>query len=292
VGPVPDVTVVVAFKDNARTILDCVRSVVAQSIGDWRLVLLDDGSVDGGADLVAAVRDPRITLVRGRENLGPPVRLNELTELVDTPFLARMDGDDLMHPRRLERSLDALATDPGLSFVCGHAVSIDAAGVPSGLRRSASNPSTRDHFVHAPFVHATVTGRTEWFRLHPYDPAFRRCQDQELWVRTLGDRRVRTLEAPLLYLREAGTVPARKYAASMAGTRRVVSTHRERLGRRSALALSGLTRVKEAAYRVAEPLGAVDALVARRARPLAPDELRRHAEVVAGIRGVALPGVD
>jgi glycosyltransferase involved in cell wall biosynthesis len=287
------VTVVVSFKDNASTLLDMVRSVVAQTHADWRLVLLDDGSTDGGADLLSGLADPRVRLVRHAENLGTPVRLNELTDLVDTPFLARMDGDDLMHPERLARSLEALTARPDLSFVAGHAVSIDRDSRPTGLRRSAATPSLPDHFRHAPFVHGTVTARTEWFREHRYDPTFRRCQDQELWVRTIGSRSHVTLDEVLLYLREGGTVPAAKYATSMRGSRRVLRSHGpEVLGRLGTARFAARTLVHEGAYRAADRVGAVDLLVARRATGLGTDERRRHEAEIERIRSVRLPGLD
>ena len=287
------VTVVVSFKDNAATLPDTVRSVLAQTHEDWLLLLLDDGSTDGGADLVAGISDPRVRLLRRRDNLGTPVRLNELTDLVVTPFLARMDADDLMHPERLARSLQVLTSRPDVSFVAGHAVSIDRAGCPSGLRSSAVAPTVREHFHHAPFVHATVTGRTDWFRHHRYDPAYRRCQDQELWVRTIGQRNHVTLDAVLLYLREAGTVPASKYATSMRGTRRVLRQHGPgSIGTTATVALLAQTAVKEMTYRAAEAAGAVDRLVGRRAGGLAEVELRAHEAEIERIRSVRLPGLE
>jgi len=285
------VTVVVSFKDNAGTLQDCVRSVLAQTHRDWKLILLDDGSTDGGAALLDDLADPRVQLLRHADNLGTPVRLNELTDLVDTPFLARMDGDDLMHPLRLARSLEVLASRPEVSLVAGHAVSIDLAGRPTGIRRSAVDPSIRDHFRHAPFVHATVTGRTEWFRTHRYDPSYRRCQDQELWVRTLRDRTVVTVDEVLLYLRESGTVSALKYASSMSGTRRVLRQHGPAvIGKRATAVLTGQTFAKEAAYRIAERLHAVDGLVERRGASLDAVELARHEAEIERIRSLRLPG--
>lgn len=288
-----EVTVAVSFKDNAATLADCVRSVFAQTVTDWRLLLVDDGSSDGGGDLAAALDDPRVTVVRHPENRGTPVRLNEISCLVSTPFLARMDGDDVMHPRRLEHSLAALTDGRGVDLVAGHAISIDAHGQPTGRRPSVDTTDALAHLRYAPLVHATVTGRTRWFTDHPYDESFRRCQDQELWVRTLGDRRTVVLDEVLLYLREAGTVPAAKYARSMAGTRAVVRRHGPALvGRPGTARMAGLTLGKELAYRVAEPLGLVDRIVGRRAGSLDAAALRGHTEVLEAIRRVRLPGVD
>lgn len=287
------VTVVISFRNNASTIEDCVRSVLAQTWEDWRLILLDDGSTDGGIELVRRVSDPRVRVIRRNENLGTPVRLNELTDLVTSPYLARMDGDDLMAPRRLELSLAALDDDPTLSFVHGDAISIDSNNTPIGSRPAIRDPSVKQHLVYAPIVHATVTARTSWFAENRYDATYRRCQDQELWVRTLGARHTRNLEAPLLYLREAGTVGASKYATSMAGTRRVLRQHGPgTIGRLATERLVALSFAKQTTYVVCDRLGMIDRVVRSRSRQLPPDEARHHEDVIAAIRATALPGVD
>jgi glycosyltransferase involved in cell wall biosynthesis len=285
------VTVVVSFYNNADTIADCVRSVFAQTFADWRLILLDDGSTDGGFDEVSGIRDPRVTVLRGSPNLGTPVRLNQLTEMVTTPYLARMDGDDLMYPTRLERAVDVLEEDPSLSMVHGAAVSIDLNNEPRGWRLPVDE-SVQGHFRCSPYIHSTVTARTDWWRAHPYDPDYRRCQDQELWVRTLGARKSYQLEGVQVYLREAGTIPASKYATSMRGTRRVIRQYgRQRLGATGAARAAALTVAKQGAYWAAERLGAVDRLVAGRAEGLTPDELARHRKTVHELRTTAVQGL-
>lgn len=287
------VTVGMPFFNNAQTILMAVRSVLAQSYENWRLVLLDDGSTDGSLDLVSQIADRRVTVLSDGSNRGLASRLNQLTELADSPVLARMDADDLMHPRRLELEVAALMGDARTDLVCSGAVSIDDLDRPTGYRESLSSPTAVDHFRRSPYIHPTVLGRTEWFRTHPYDPGYRRCQDQELWVRTLGERVVVTLDEPLLYLREAGTVPAAKYATSMAGTRRVLRAHgRRTLGGASAGRLLAATYLKQAAYAAAEMTHQTDRLVRSRSRHLSAREQQRHEEVIAGIRGTPMPGID
>jgi hypothetical protein len=154
-------------------------------------------------------------------------------------------------------------------------------------------PTVEQHFAYAPIVHATVTARTEWLAQNRYDASYRRCQDQELWVRTLGARQTRHLEAPLLYLREAGTVGASKYGTSMAGTRRVLRQHGPaRIGRVATERLMAVSFAKQATYAVCDRLGMIDRVVAGRSEQLTPDEARHHAGVIASIRATALPGVD
>lgn len=287
------VTVVISFHNSRSTILDAVRSVFAQTHEDWRLILLDDGSNDGAVTMVRRIEDPRVSVVRHEKNLGTPARLNELTGMVSTPYLARMDADDLMHPDRLELSVRKLAASPSASFVCGPAISIDAASNAVGLRPSYLDASVAAHFMRSPFVHGSVTGRTDWFVRHPYTESYRRCQDQELWIRTLEDRVVLGIEEPLLYLREAGTVSADKYATSMQASRRLLREHgRVRLGFAQANSLVALMFAKESAYRVADLLHSTDRIVRQRATPLSGAQAALHAHTIGEIRATRIPGID
>lgn len=287
------VTIGLPFFNNASTVLLSVRSVLAQSFEDWKLILLDDGSTDGSLDLARQIDEPRIVVISDGMNVGLAKRLNQLTELAESPLLARMDADDIMHPRRLEHEVAALEGGEADVLVFSDAISVDVDDRPTGYRRSLVSPSVSSHFRSSPYIHPTLLGPTEWFRSNRYDPSYRRCQDQELWVRTLGHQAVVTLGEPLLYLREAGTVSAAKYATSMEGTRRVLRDHgRERLG----LAGTGLriaeTFVKQAAYSIADRAGQADRLVRSRAMPLSAAEQNRHAEIISKISATRVLGID
>lgn len=286
------VTIGIPFYNNSSTVLDAVRSVFAQEHADWHLLLVDDGSTDDSVAMLSEVRDPRVSLVVDGQNLGLAARLNQIAQLASSPLLARMDADDLMHPQRLARELQAL-DESGRDLAVTDAVSIDSHNGPQGYRRSLADPSLRRQFRNSPYIHPTVLGRTAWFRSHPYDPDFRRCQDQELWVRTAGDRTVVTVEEPLLYLRESGTVSAAKYSRSMAGTRQVVRQHgRRMLGRTASHVLLASTWARQGAYVLAERLHRTDALVGSRASSLSPAELMSHASVIETILRTPVPGVD
>src|SRR5688572_8039312 len=101
----PCVTVGIPFLNGKRTLVDAVRSVFAQTFTDWELILMDDGSTDGSADLVRGIDDPRVRLVSDGVNRGLCDRLNQIASLAQGRYLARMDADDLMHAQRLERQV-------------------------------------------------------------------------------------------------------------------------------------------------------------------------------------------
>lgn len=286
-------TVGLPFFNNATTILSSVRSVLAQSFEDWKLILLDDGSTDGSLDLVRQIDEPRIVVISDGRNTGLATRLNQLADRAASPFLARMDADDMMHPHRLEYGVAALEANSAPGLVFSDAISVDAYDNPTGYRRSLIAPSLSSYFRSSPYIHPTLLAQTEWFRSHRYDPSYRRCQDQELWVRTLGQQPVVSVGKPLLYLREAGTVSAAKYATSMQGTRRVLHDHgRERLGRAQMNMRIAETFIKQGAYSAADRLGQADRLVRSRATPLSASEKREHSVTLEMIGATPVPGID
>jgi glycosyltransferase involved in cell wall biosynthesis len=79
-----------------------MRSVLAQTFGDWELLILDDGSADGSREIVEGFRDPRIRyLPRPHRGIAPS--RNEAMARSSAPLLAFLDSDDVWDPRKLER---------------------------------------------------------------------------------------------------------------------------------------------------------------------------------------------
>lgn len=106
---------------NASAFVDqAVRSIRAQTLADFRLFLLDDGSTDGSLEILAhhAADDPRITLI-ARPNAGLVASLNEMIEAADAPLLARMDADDIALPDRFRRQTEFLDHHPGAVCIGG-----------------------------------------------------------------------------------------------------------------------------------------------------------------------------
>lgn len=165
-------TVLLPFRDSGATIGAAVDSVLAED-EDFELLAVDDGSQDDGPSIVAdrASRDPRVRLIR----TGPRGLVPALARGLDearSPFLVRMDGDDLHHAPRIARSVEALEVDPTLGLV-GTRVRVLTDAVPGeGLLRyvdwQAGILEPEDHarevFVESPLCHPTFAMRTETLR--------------------------------------------------------------------------------------------------------------------------------
>ena len=111
----PLISVVVPFFDNASYVGEAVESALAQTYPRVEMVLVDDGSTDGGWEAVQAFSD-RATLIR-QENLGAGPARNAGIAAARGELVAFLDADDLWEPAKLERQAALLGDDPALDVV-------------------------------------------------------------------------------------------------------------------------------------------------------------------------------
>lgn len=203
-------------RDTGR-LYGAVESLIAQTWQDWELLLYDDGSPEpmAGAIRQAAKRDPRVRYLRGGENRGLAFALNQCLAQSRGEYIARLDGDDLCAPRRLEKQLAFLAAHPQYQWVGSNAELMDAGGV-WGFQKMPEIPEKWDFLFNSPYLHPTVTFRREaLLEAGGYDtsPAVLLCEDYELFFR-LHQRGLRgyNLQEPLLrYWEDYGSQHRRTY---------------------------------------------------------------------------------
>jgi glycosyltransferase involved in cell wall biosynthesis len=192
-----------------------IKSVFAQTVSDWELLLIDDGSRDGSQAVAASIRDKRVKAFADGANRGLSSRLNEGARLASGEFLFRMDADDMMHPERLEqegRVLGDSSDDTVLGTAC---YSIDANSEIVGWRPALARMHVGYRARHS-FLHPSVAARTAWFRANPYseEPIYRRSQDAELWCRTAPYAKFSWIQRPLQFYRELGVFSLPNYLAT------------------------------------------------------------------------------
>jgi glycosyltransferase involved in cell wall biosynthesis len=115
---------------QARAFIEeAIASIQAQTFRDFELIVSDDGSTDGTADLAErmAAGDPRIRVLR-QGRLGVAANGNACLEAARFPWVARMDADDVSLPHRLERLMRAARRAPEVVLWGGYAMLIDARG--------------------------------------------------------------------------------------------------------------------------------------------------------------------
>ena len=113
-------------------VAEALASIQSQTISDIEIVVVDDGSTDGTRAVVESIAsaDPGIKVVGTAKNQGIPHALNLGLGFCRAPFIARMDGDDIALPARLEKQLRFLEENPGIALVGCATTAIDQFGRP------------------------------------------------------------------------------------------------------------------------------------------------------------------
>lgn len=106
------VSVVIPLYNRAHSVERAIYSVLCQSYRALELIVVDDASTDGSAEIVAAIDDPRLRLIRHETNSGASAARNTGIEAARGELLAFQDSDDLWLPHKLATQMERFAALP------------------------------------------------------------------------------------------------------------------------------------------------------------------------------------
>ena len=206
----PVVSIIMPAYNMEPYVGDSIRSALAQTYGDFELIVVDDGSKDGTAEIVKglAQQDGRIHLVQ-QANRGLAGARNSALRASRGEFFALLDSDDLWEPEFLAEQLAVMDTRPDVDIVTGNGWYL------GGLRHgqlARPYPDTRPDPVLASIIGdewsvfiMSVVRRRVYTTIGPFDEAMRSNEDYDFWLRAaladchfvrndrpLGHYRVRT----------------------------------------------------------------------------------------------------
>lgn len=221
----PLVSVIMGAYNCAVTLPASVESILGQDYRNLEVIICDDGSRDGTAEVAAewAARDPRIVLLRNASNLGLSRSLNRCIEAARGSYLARMDGDDVSRPDRIGKQLRFLEEHPEYAF-CGSSISLfDSSGVWGKLDYPAE-PTARSFLLRSPYAHPTVVFRAAALAAAGgYDcrPEIGRSEDYDLFMRlhAAGLCGYNLQERLFEYREELGSFKKRKFRYALTEAR-------------------------------------------------------------------------
>ena len=198
----PRLSVLMSVHNGADYLREAIDSILRQSLADFELVVIDDASTDGCAEILRSYRDARIVGLQNRDRLGLTRSLNRGLRIARGDYIARIDADDRAHPQRLRRQAAFLDRYPDHILVGSGYREIDAAGeVIATWRKPMGDIELRwVSLLRTALEHSSVTFRRTRADGAPvfYDERWRTAQDAELWLRLLEQGKGCVLEAPLL----------------------------------------------------------------------------------------------
>ncbi len=241
----PLVSVLLAVSNGERYLRAALESILRQTVSDLELIVVDDGSTDETPEILGAVDDARLRVLRNEERRGLAASLNRGLDEARGRYVARLDADDIAFPRRLERQLSAHGRigllDRGSSEPeCS--TSTPAVGRnASHLRCRGAAGDSLGALFSAPVLPSDVLVDRDVLERHGlrYDTEYRESEDYDLWTRLLdvsrGDNSVEPAR-PLSRcipdrLRRRGAVCSGRFSERV--SLREIAASRARAGRRA-----------------------------------------------------------
>jgi glycosyltransferase involved in cell wall biosynthesis len=186
----PRVSVVVPAYNAAATLRRAIDSLLAQTVSELEVIVVDDGSEDGTRELALRTGDPRVRYLH-HDHVGLPRTLNVGLAEAQAPVVAVQDADDWSEPVRLERQLALLEARPEVAVVGSRMREVDAHGNEL-RRRAAFVPGELNDVLMRfnPISNPCAAFRREVVvELGGYDPRYGCAPEYDLWLR-VADRHV------------------------------------------------------------------------------------------------------
>ena len=212
------VSVIVPVYNCDKFIAETIECVCAQTYSNWEMLLVDDCSPDGSAEIITsyAARDERIRYIKLPENSGAAVARNTGLSHANGRYIAYLDADDLWRPQKLERQLAFMSAN-GVFFTCCDYDKIREDG--SSLGKVVHMPKT---FTYEQLLRNTIiqTVGVVVDRCGVNDelmnmPNVRRGQDMATWLQILksGVRFMGQNEVLASYRTVSGSLSSNKFRA-------------------------------------------------------------------------------
>jgi glycosyltransferase involved in cell wall biosynthesis len=239
----PRVSVLIGAYNNATTLERAAQSMLAQTVSDLELLIIDDGSSDRTAEVAAAVasRDPRARVLSMPANVGIAQSLNAGLNAATAQVVAVLDADDWSEPDRLERQLEALERSSRTAVVGVRMREVDEAGRELAPRTRYAEGEVGQLLMQFNPIPNTAAAlrRDAALAVGGYDPRYRWATEYDLWLRLAERHRVLALP-DLLATRQMSSrnVAARREREQIAEC--IVMRLRAMRRRRSARGATGL----------------------------------------------------
>ena len=200
------VSVVLCTYNDERFIRESVDSVLNQSFIDYEFIIWNDGSTDGTEKIIKSYDDKRIRYFY-HENTGLGEALRLACAEAKGKYIARMDGDDICLPNRIQKQVEFLESHPDYVVVSSAVIYIDENGEKIGR----SFPITWDVNIRkalkygSPIAHpASMFRKDAYLKAGGYLPLYS-AQDRVLWSKMKDSGKFKNLSTPLIKYRKGNT---------------------------------------------------------------------------------------
>jgi len=199
------ITVYIPCHNYGRFLRQAVDSVLRQTCTDWEMIIVDDGSQDNTAEIVAQYESEHpenIRIISHPEPLGLQVSANEALRKARGRYVIRLDADDYLDENALLVLSHYLDHHPDIALVYPNYIYIDERGNFLGVeqrKRAGSEDQVLDLPAHGA---CTMVRKRVLISVGGYDERFDRQDGYDLWLKVVNRYSVANIETPLFYYRQ------------------------------------------------------------------------------------------
>ena len=186
----PKVSVIMPTYNRARYIVEAIKSVQSQTLRDWELIVVDDGSTDGTDGIMQelAKADLRIRYVKQGVNLGIAKTRNHGVSLARAGYIAMLDSDDIWTTAdKLTKQVSFFEQNKKLGIVGTNAFFINEDGKPIGKRTRFPSDDIDirkvELYRNILMQSGLVIRKSAILQAGGYDPQFSIFDDHDLWLK-------------------------------------------------------------------------------------------------------------
>ena len=181
------VSIIMSIYNCENTLDEAIQSIVNQTYKNWELILCDDGSKDNTYKIALkySKQFPNIQVYQNKKNMGLNYSLNKCLQYAEGEYIARMDGDDISLPERLEKEVAFLEEHSEYAIVSTPMKYFDAEGIFK-VGKSKGEPLVTNFAKGTPFCHAPCMVRGEAYdavKGYTESPKRIRVEDWDLWIK-------------------------------------------------------------------------------------------------------------
>jgi hypothetical protein len=183
------ITIVIPAYGVTTMLADAIDSVIAQDRGDWQAIVVDDGDKRVAPYVERYLADPRIRFLQ-TDNGGLPTARNRAIAASTTPYVALLDGDDILEPDFVSSLIAAIEADPRNGFATGDATffGADRVGELFSSYCAQQPPITLERLIRREFnvFGLTVMRREAIEGIGGFDTSLRSSEDLDAWIRLMA----------------------------------------------------------------------------------------------------------
>ncbi|HIP35303.1 MAG TPA: glycosyltransferase [Crocinitomix sp.] len=114
---IPKLSVILPVYNSEKYVYKAIESVLKQTFTNFELLVINDGSTDKSAQIIASFKDDRISIINNETNIGLTKTLNKGLDKARGKYIARMDADDICLPTRFEKQIEYLDNNPDIDVL-------------------------------------------------------------------------------------------------------------------------------------------------------------------------------